>query len=706
MSKGYSADALAQLEYGEGQVLYGDGALVLLKALLQAGVAYLGGYPGSPVAHLMDAISDAYGRHLEPRGIYFDQSANEASAAALLAASLTEPIRGAVCWKHNGNTVAADALNHLSLVGVTGGCVAIVGEDYGLESSAAPVRTGQLAHNLLMPCFDPRGDLQLLADLLDPAFALSEYSGLPVFYLARSRVANLQDAIRCKDNRPLGISAAAPAATWQRDPRKFPLRPHNLVHQGAQLAERLPRAQAFVRDHRLNELFPGRHADVGIITHGTTYNVVRRALERLGLLADGTLPVPIYHLNVVYPLVPEEVTGFLAGKRAVFVVEEGRPDVLESELRAIAAGLPVRFYGCDLLPRPGELTPEGVLEPLARFLAAVLPGLGGLAEQVAAVGAATARAREFFARPVPGRPPAFCSGCPERPVFTALKLLEEETGEVPYYAGDVGCYGMSSAPPFAIGDSNLGMGLGLASGAGVARMSREKVVSFMGDGTFWHSGLGTSIANAVYNRQPSTLVLFENYWTAMTGDQENPSTGRNMKGQDVGPASLERALKGVGVRWVRRVRSFSVGRVRRLLRAALFRRGAPGEELRVLVARGECVLASGRRVAGERARRLAAGQRVVVAQYGVDPEVCNACRACLRLNGCPSLTLGPPRRPGGAAPAASAASCTGGGRCGERGAAAGLCPSFYRVDVIRNAGWWERAGAWFLRRLARGRAAA
>lgn len=700
MAKGYGAEALAQLEYGEGQTLYGDGALVLLKALLEAGVAYLGGYPGSPVAHLLDAIADAYPHHLAPRGIYFDQSTNEAAAAALLATSLTEPVRGAVCWKHNGNTVAGDALNHLGLVGVTGGALAIVGEDYGLESSAVPLRTAALARALLLPCLDPPGDLQAVAGLVEPAFALSEAAGLPVFFLLRSRVAHLRDGIACRPNRQVAVNALAPAAAWRKDRTKFPLRPHNLAEQREQVTERLPRAQAYIREHGLNQRLPGRLHHLGLITHGTTLNLARRALELLGLPPEGELPV--LQLNAVYPLVPEEVTDFLADRAAVLVVEEGRPALLEEEVRALAArsGLAVRLQGADLLREPGELTPAGLLAPLAGWLAAVAPELGDRSAPVAAVAEAVRRGRAQFATPLPVRPPTFCSGCPERPVFAALRLLEEETGEVPYYAGDVGCYGMCVSPPFSLGDTNVGMGLGLASAGGVARLSQEKVVSFMGDGTFWHSGLNTGVANAVYNQQPATLILFENYWTAMTGDHENPSSGRNMKGQEVGPAGLERALRGVGVRWVRQVRSYSVARMRDLLRRAVH---GKADGVKAIVAQGECALVAGRREAAERARRLAAGERVRRAQYGVDAAVCTTCHACMRYNGCPSLTLGTADALRERPPATIDATCTGCGLCGELVEAASLCPSFYRVDLVHNPHWWERLGNWLGRRLARDR---
>ena len=180
---GYSKELLAQLNYGEGKVLFGDTPLAILKAFLQSGVSYLGGYPGSPTAGLIDVISDSYDDVLSEKGIYFDCSGNEASAASLLSASISYPIRGSVNWKIVGTNVASDALSHISSSGVTGGAMIIVGEDYGCDSTCVAERALPFALKSTMAVIDPRGDLEHVAKMVQAGFELSEYSNMPVMFL-------------------------------------------------------------------------------------------------------------------------------------------------------------------------------------------------------------------------------------------------------------------------------------------------------------------------------------------------------------------------------------------------------------------------------------------------------------------------------------------------------------------------------------------
>jgi indolepyruvate ferredoxin oxidoreductase alpha subunit len=218
---------------------------------------------------------------------------------------------------------------------------------------------------------------------------------------------------------------------------------------------------------------------------------------------------------------------------------------------------------------------------------------------VLAAMAAAGRARELLRAPLPKRPPAFCTGCPERPVFSALKIAQRELGET-HVAADIGCHAFATLPPFNMGNTILGYGMGLASSSAVAPMFGKRVVSILGDGGFWHSGLTAGVANAVFNRQDSVLVILENGYTSATGQQANPSTGKNPRGQAV-RMSIAETVKSLGVSWLRVVNPYRVGDTLATIREAMTT-AAGG--LKVIIARAECQLERQRRVRPQIAAQL------------------------------------------------------------------------------------------------------
>jgi indolepyruvate ferredoxin oxidoreductase alpha subunit len=293
----------------------------------------------------------------------------------------------------------------------------------------------------------------------------------------------------------------------------------------------------------------------------------------------------------------------------------------------------------------------------------------------------------IFEGALPPRLPIFCTGCPERPIFTALKLTQEKHGH-PHYAGDIGCYVMGMYAPFEQSDSLTGMGTGLASAGAIGRLSEQKTVSFLGDGTFWHSGLTTSVANAVYNRQDALMVVFENGWTSMTGQQENPRTEENARHESVRTMDIEAALKGAGVKNVIEVNPYKVGEVVKVLDKAF---SDEKEELKVIRSVGECMLERQRHEKVEKKEKLEKGKRVEEARFGIDDAVCTGDHSCIRLNGCPSLTIKENPNPLRDDPIATISnSCVGCGLCGEVAHAAVLCPSFYEAKVVSNPSPFEK----------------
>lgn len=680
------------LARGDGEVFEGEGILAITKGLLQSGVSYVSGYQGAPISHLMDVLSDAKGL-LDELGVHYEPAANEAAAAAMLAASINYPIRGAVTWKSVvGTNVASDALSNIASAGVKGGAMIIIGEDYGEGASIIQERSHAFAMKSSIWLMDPRPDHARMVDLIDKGFELSEASNTPVMMEFRIRTCHMRGRFTAKDNRPPTYSKKNPLTDPDFDYDRICLPPSTYTQEKHKVDVRFPAARKFIAEHKLNEVMDGPMDDVGIVVQGGLYNSVVRALQQLGL-ADpfGQTRIPIYCLNVTYPLVPEEVRAFTATKRAVLVVEEGNPDYLEQAINAELrkADIQTRVIGKDVLPMAGEYTAGVVLDGLIKFLEGAVPkglDLHTVLGEQQRVGALQKKASALIGAPVPKRPPGFCVGCPERPVFSAMKLVERDVGKV-HVAADIGCHSFSTLPPFNIGNSIVGYGLGLSSAAGVApAFGDRRVISVMGDGGFWHNGLTSGVGQAMFNKDDGVLVIMNNGYTSATGQQYIPSTTKG--GTSPMAVSIRQALKSMGVTWIKTLRSYNVGDMVRTLRGALTTKN---KGLKVIIADGECQLARQRRVKPVSRKALSDGKRVVRTRFGVDEQTCTGDHSCIRLSGCPSLTIKDNPDPLREDPIAHVNNeCVGCGLCGEVADAAVLCPSFYRADIVQNPNWWDR----------------
>ncbi len=680
------------LKLGDGETFRGEGILAVTKALLQSGVSYVGGYQGAPVSHLLDVLVDAEDIMSE-LGVHLETCSNEASAAAMLGASINYPLRGAVTWKSIvGTNVAADALSNLASPGVVGGAMIILGEDYGEGASVIQERSYAYALKSSIWLLDPRPDLPSIVRTVEKGFELSEASHAPVMLELRIRACHATGEFAAKDNRKgvvSGLNKLAGPPRFEYGRLAHP--PVIFTQEKLKVEERLPAARKFIREQKLNEIVDGDVADVGIIVMGGLTNSVLRALERVGL-ADvfGVSRIPLLVLNVVYPLVPEEITSFCAGKRAVLVVEEGNPayieDAVNVELRR--ADLQTKVLGKGLLPMAGEYSSDALLEGLAAFLQATKPaGLDAdtLAEKARGLIAHKAKAAAALGA-LPPRPPAFCTGCPERPVFSAIKLMQRELGPT-HISADIGCHSFATFAPFSLGNSILGYGMSLASAAAVTPNMERRPIAIMGDGGFWHNGLITGVASNLFNKGDGVLIVMQNGYASATGQQYIPSSTTSRDGPTPG-VDIEQTLRSMGVRWLRTVRTYGVSKMVKTLKEAM-RTAEKG--LKVIIADGECQLARQRRVRAEDAEKLKRGERVTHARYGVDDEICTGDHSCIRLSGCPSLTVKPSPDPLRTDPVATVVeSCVGCGLCGEVAHAAVLCPSFYRAEIVRNPNWRDR----------------
>ena len=688
------AREVEDLRLGAGEVFRGEGILAITKALLESGVAYVGGYQGSPISHLMDVLADAKDV-LDELGVHFESSASEATAAAMLSASVMYPIRGAVTFKSTvGTNVASDALANLSSGGVTGGALVIVGEDYGEGSSIMQERSHAFAMKSQMWLLDPRPNLERIVQAVEEGFELSEVSNTPVMLEVRIRTCHVHGHFVAKDNRRPAFSLREAVENPKRDTSRIVLPPSSFLHEKEKLEKRWPAAIEFIKSRKLNEVFGPAEAEVGIILQGGMYNGVLRALQLLGL-ADvyGETAIPLYVMNVTYPLIDDEIVDFCVGKRAVLMVEEGAPEYIEQSLNTLLRrrDIQTRIAGKDVLPMGGEYTAPVLVKGVERFLemhaAHRLGNRPPLPDPSAVLGDPKVKA---LAEVVPARPAGFCTGCPERPIFAAMKLVEQELG--PHHvAADIGCHLFSILPPFNIGATTMGYGLGPASASAFNVPAGKRPISVMGDGGFWHNGLTSSVGNAVFNKHDGVILVVDNFYSSATGGQDILSSRADNPFRQTKNSIVE-AVKGIGVGWVRQIdRTYDVARMRDTLREALTST-EPGPK--VIVASSECMLNKQRRVRPLFQAAVKAGRRMVRERFGVDEDVCTGDHACIRLSGCPSLSVketGDPLRDDPVA--AIDDSCVACGNCGEVAEAAVLCPSFYRSEVILNPTGWDRFAA-------------
>jgi indolepyruvate ferredoxin oxidoreductase alpha subunit len=687
-------EEVAKLELGEGETFHGEAILAVTKALLQSGVAYVGGYQGAPVSHVMDVLNDARGI-LDELGVHVETNANEAGAAAMLGASINYPMRGAVAFKSTvGTNVASDALSNLASAGVKGGTLIVIGEDYGEGASIIQERSHAFAMKSQIWLLDPRPNLPKIVEMVEQGFELSEASSTPVMLELRIRACHVQGSFRTKKNRTPQFSKKAWIENPDFDYGRICLPPATYAQEKHKIEVRWPAAVRFIKERKLNEVFPGELREQGIICQGGMYNAVIRALQLLGLAdAFGSARIPVYCLNVTYPLVADEIVDFCSDKASVLVVEEGQPAHIEEAILATLRRYDVarvKLRGKDILPLAGEYTGEVVLTGIAKFLRkeeAVTP-IRNLKEKA-----------ESLLGGLPQRPPGFCVGCPERPVFSAMKVLEGSMGKF-HLSADIGCHLFSTLPPFNIGSTVLGYGLGLASNSAVHPAFGRRTLTVMGDGGFWHNGLTTGIANTLFNKNDGILVIMKNGYSSATGTQELPSSPQHSESK-APDMSIERALKGIGVDWMKTVNNYDVGATMKALKEAMT---TDYKGLKVIVAEGECQLERQRKLRPAVARQLSEGKRTVRVKYGVDEDTCTGDHSCIRLSGCPTLTIKDNPDPLRRDPVATVLDgCVGCGLCGENAHAAVLCPSFYRAEVIQNPNLLDRI-VHTLRTLVRGTA--
>jgi len=548
----------------------------LARGAFEAGVKVAAGYPGTPSTEILEALAQYPGVHVQ-------WSPNEKVALEVAAGASLAGARALATMKHVGVNVAADPLMTLSYTGVNGGLVLVTADDPGLFSSQNGQDNRFYARFAQVPCLEP-SDSQEIRDMVLEAFKLSEDYDTPVILRLTTRTAHGYSPVEWG-----GSPQEAPLKGYEKRPSKYVMLPAFSRERHLWVDKRRRYLEAYAEGTPWNRV-EWRDLRVGMITGGVAYHYVREGLPGVSTLK----------LGLSYPLPFHLIRNFVRAVKCCYVVEELEP-FWEEQIRAW--GLSVA--GKEILPRTGELDPLTLAQSLGSLIGEEFPEL---------VNRELLEMEVSPEKNLPNRPPLMCPGCPHRGVFYVLNKMNLTV------MGDIGCYTLGALPPLEAMDTCLCMGasLGMAHGMEKAR-GREfarRSVAVIGDSTFWHTGL-SGLLDMVYNKSQGTVIILDNGTTAVTGHQPHPGTGFTLRGEPAPRADLERAVRGLGVEWVRVVDSYDLGSIKKNLEEAL-----KEDKLAVIIARRPCVLL-------EKRENI---------PFSVGKEECVGCGLCLQL-GCPALHL-------------------------------------------------------------------
>ena len=545
------------------QLLIGNAAVA--RGAYEAGVRVVASYPGTPSTEITESI-------VQYPDIYCEWAPNEKVACEVALGASIGGARAMTCCKHVGLNVMADPVFTASYTGVNGGFVIAVADDPGMHSSQNEQDSRHYAEASKCPMLEPADSAECL-EYTKAACELSERFDVPFFLRLTTRVAHSQSMVRT------GEPADVPLRDYVKNPAKFVMAPANAIRRHVDVEKRTLDLKAFAEETELNQVV-GSGAPIGVVCAGISYLY---AQEALGDKAD------YLKLGMVWPLPEQKLRDFAAAHEKVYVIEQ-----LDPFIETYARSLGLKVIGKEAFTLLGEYSASMIRRAVLGEAPAAAP------------------ASEL---PVPVRPPVMCAGCPHRGTFYVLKKLGLTV------CGDIGCYTLGATPPLSSIDTTICMGasIGAALGMAKARGSEfaKKLVSVIGDSTFIHSGI-TGLIDVVYNKGINTVIILDNSITGMTGHQDNPTTGKTIRGEATKQVDLELLAKAVGIDRVRVVDPFDV----KAMEAAV-REEVAADEPSLIIAQRPCALLKYVKYTG---------------RCRVDAKACRDCRMCMKL-GCPALTV-------------------------------------------------------------------
>ena len=544
------------------KLLIGNEALA--RGFYEGGIGVVSSYPGTPSTEITEYLS-AY------RDIYSEWAPNEKVAAEVAFGASLGGKRSVCAMKHVGLNVAADPVFTMSYTGVNAGMVLCTADDPAMHSSQNEQDSRHYAIAAKLPMLEPADSGEAYA-MAKASFALSEQFDTLFMIRMTTRIAHSQSIVEIGERKEVADKE------YKKQPEKYIMMPAYAKRKHPVVEERTKALTAYAETCPFNRVEEGTDSSLGIITSGTCYQYVKEVFGNT---------VPVLKLGMVNPLPPQMLRDFAAKVDRLVVVEE-----LDGVIEAHCRTLGLTPEGKSLFPAVGELSQAAV----ARAFGCDVPCGVALDETI------------------PGRPPMMCPGCPHRGIYYVLSRRKLTV------IGDIGCYTLGAQPPLSAVDSTLCMGASVSGIHGFLKARPDmasRTVAVIGDSTFMHSGI-TGLTNIVYNDTKATVIILDNSITGMTGHQQNPTTGYNIKGDPAAKVDLEALCRAIGVRRVREVDPYALSAEEAAIREEL-----AADEPSVIISRRPCVLLKS--VRPKPALR-------------VDPDVCRSCRRCMGL-GCPALHL-------------------------------------------------------------------
>ncbi|CAD7837946.1 MAG: Indolepyruvate oxidoreductase subunit IorA (EC 1.2.7.8) [Olavius algarvensis Gamma 3 endosymbiont] len=552
---------------GQPEILPLMGNEAIARGAWEAGVKVTAAYPGTPSTEIMESLGKYPAQDLQAEWATNEKVALDVAIGASFAGA-----RAMTSMKHVGLNVAADALMSQTYIGVNGGLVLVVCDDPGIHSSQNEQDTRIYGRLAMVPILEP-ADAQEALDFTRLAFDLSESFDTPVIVRGTTRLSHTRSLVQT------GERVEKDSRGFDENPQKNVMIPGHARLRHSALFRREEQLKQYLEQSELIRWEPGSEP-VGIVTLCTAYTYVKELLPQAHVLK----------LGASYPLPANRLREFCAAVERVIVIEELEP-IVENEMKLMG----LKVEGKSLFPREGEFSPDVIRAGLEQ--AGLLP--------------ASKPKPEPAVQAMP-RPPLLCAGCPHTGAYMALRALNARV------SGDIGCYTLAAVEPLKAIDTTVAMGSSIANATGMALAGSETrpIVATIGDSTFLHAGIPPLI-NAVYNRVNITVVLLDNHITAMTGGQDHPGTGRNLRGEAVHKVDYEALIRSIGITWIKKIDAYNMGNVFQYLREATLYPGVA-----VVIMDRPCVLDP---------------VKIKGSPFRVDAEACTGCQTCMNL-GCPALS--------------------------------------------------------------------
>ena len=583
-------DKLVHGEKGTKMMLLGNEAIV--RGALEAGIGFSAAYPGTPSSE----ISDTFSRIAKDAGIHFEYSVNEKVAMETVAAVAASGVRAMTQMKHVGLNVAADAFMTAVYTGTRAGLVVVTADDPSMHSSQNEQDNRIYSKISGVPMLEPSSPHEA-KEMARKAFEISEELELPILLRTTTRVSHVRGVVEFRERKEPRTKGH-----FEKDPFRFVTIPSVARKQHKILLEKEETARKMADTSEFNRMIG--HGKIGFLSSGAAFNYLMEAVE------DLNIDYKILKLGFTHPFPSGLFRDFIKDLEMLIVVEELEPYLEEYAYvysRQDRPDLPIYGKYSGHFPRLYEYDPDIVERSISSVLGMEYRDPRPERPEIA----------------LPDRPPALCPGCPHRSTYYAVRKVFMKDKDRVVYPTDIGCYTLGIQPPYELADYLLCMGSSIGSSNGFSEATDQLPIAFIGDSTFFHSGVA-GLINAVYNNKKLIYVILDNSTTAMTGHQPNPGMGRNGMGDIAPVVSIEDVVRGCGVKWIRTVDSYDLPALEEA-----FKEAAENDGVSVIISKHPCALL-------ESAAKKKEG---TFHPYRIDQDKCIHCHVCSKHLACPAIYI-------------------------------------------------------------------